>query len=262
MNKRILYVSNHLRGPGGAAGTRSWQQANVLSETWNVTVVLPKTDPVTTQAVTSETYAGLDLGSVDVRPVRSITLDRSREWKRVLFYIVGAMGQFWAGLKTRNVACVLAMSLPIKSLLVATILAFFKRVPLVVDVRDLAFETAIEMRYLRNGTLSRFALTTEIICLRRAKMILTNSPHYKPMLEARGIEAGRIIVAPIGFDDFETSSNAEIAKSRLEVLSHFTATTPSIFGDQATEWLWTYNNERPNMGIGGMTPAMKMKTAA
>jgi len=31
---------------------------------------------------------------------------------------------------------------------------------------------------------------------------------------------------------------------------------------QATEWLWTYNNERPNMGIGGMTPAMKLKTAA
>jgi len=32
--------------------------------------------------------------------------------------------------------------------------------------------------------------------------------------------------------------------------------------NQATEWLWTYNNERPNMGIGGMTPAMKLKTAA
>jgi putative transposase len=32
--------------------------------------------------------------------------------------------------------------------------------------------------------------------------------------------------------------------------------------DQATEWLRTYNNERPNMGIGGMTPAMKLKSAA
>ena len=32
--------------------------------------------------------------------------------------------------------------------------------------------------------------------------------------------------------------------------------------DQATEWLWTYNKERPNMGIGGITPAMKLKTAA
>ena len=23
---------------------------------------------------------------------------------------------------------------------------------------------------------------------------------------------------------------------------------------QATEWLWTYNNERPNRGISGITP--------
>lgn len=30
----------------------------------------------------------------------------------------------------------------------------------------------------------------------------------------------------------------------------------------ATEWLWTYNNERPNMGIGGVTPAQKLKMAA
>ena len=52
--------------------------------------------------------------------------------------------------------------------------------------------------------------------------------------------------------------------------------------DQATQWLWTYNNDRPNMGIGGITrgfarswrkrstgslllrphPAMKLKFAA
>ena len=31
---------------------------------------------------------------------------------------------------------------------------------------------------------------------------------------------------------------------------------------KATKWLWTYNNERHNMGIGGMTPAIKLKTAA
>lgn len=30
----------------------------------------------------------------------------------------------------------------------------------------------------------------------------------------------------------------------------------------ATKWLWTYNNERPNMGIGGITPAQKLKMAA
>jgi len=30
----------------------------------------------------------------------------------------------------------------------------------------------------------------------------------------------------------------------------------------ATEWLWSYNHERPNMGNGGMTPAQKLKMAA
>jgi putative transposase len=28
--------------------------------------------------------------------------------------------------------------------------------------------------------------------------------------------------------------------------------------EEATKWLWTYNNERPNMAIGGITPAMKL----
>lgn len=32
--------------------------------------------------------------------------------------------------------------------------------------------------------------------------------------------------------------------------------------DFATKWLWSYNNERPNMDIGGITPAMKLKQAA
>ena len=32
--------------------------------------------------------------------------------------------------------------------------------------------------------------------------------------------------------------------------------------DYATTWLWAYNNERPNMGIGGITPSQKMKMAA
>jgi putative transposase len=30
----------------------------------------------------------------------------------------------------------------------------------------------------------------------------------------------------------------------------------------ATEWLWTYNHERPNMGIGGIAPAQKLQLAA
>ena len=49
---------------------------------------------------------------------------------------------------------------------------------------------------------------------------------------------------------------------RGESLGQYIIETIEEAQDQATKWLWTYNNERPNMGIGGMTPAMKLKTAA
>jgi len=45
-------------------------------------------------------------------------------------------------------------------------------------------------------------------------------------------------------------------------LSQYISETIEEAQDQATEWLWTYNNERPNMGIGGITPAMKLIAAA
>jgi putative transposase len=32
--------------------------------------------------------------------------------------------------------------------------------------------------------------------------------------------------------------------------------------EHATRWLWTYKNERPNMGIGGITPKQKLTLAA
>ena len=44
--------------------------------------------------------------------------------------------------------------------------------------------------------------------------------------------------------------NQHIFKSIEEVQSY------------ATEWLWEYNHERPNMGIGGITPKQKMNLAA
>lgn len=31
---------------------------------------------------------------------------------------------------------------------------------------------------------------------------------------------------------------------------------------EATRWLWTYNNERPNMALGGITPMQKLSLAA
>lgn len=45
-----------------------------------------------------------------------------------------------------------------------------------------------------------------------------------------------------------------LAQSRFDTIEEVQAA--------ATRWRWTYNNERPNMALGGITPAMKLALAA
>ena len=49
---------------------------------------------------------------------------------------------------------------------------------------------------------------------------------------------------------------------RTEWLGQYIFSSIEEAQDHATRWLWTYNNERPNMALGGITPAMKLKQAA
>ena len=49
---------------------------------------------------------------------------------------------------------------------------------------------------------------------------------------------------------------------RHEWLDQYIIETIEEAQNHATQWLWTYNNDHPNLGIGRITPAMKLKTAA
>lgn len=49
---------------------------------------------------------------------------------------------------------------------------------------------------------------------------------------------------------------------RHEWHDHYIIETIKEEQNHVTQWLWTYNNDRPNMGIGGITPAQKLKMAA
>ena len=46
---------------------------------------------------------------------------------------------------------------------------------------------------------------------------------------------------------------------RHEWLDQYLFATIEEVQDYATQWLWTYNNDRPNMGLGGITSAQKLK---
>ena len=49
---------------------------------------------------------------------------------------------------------------------------------------------------------------------------------------------------------------------RYDWLNLYLFDSISAVQDFATRWLWTYNNERPNMALGGITPKQKLALAA
>lgn len=48
---------------------------------------------------------------------------------------------------------------------------------------------------------------------------------------------------------------------RYDWLSQYLFDSIDEVQDHATNWLWTYNNERPNMALNGITPIMKLAAA-
>ena len=219
--KHILYFSNHLRGPKGAAGARSWHQARRLSRSYTLDVIIPSIDPVTSQKVTDEMYEGLDCDQVTVHKIWTSNNKRDSKLSRVLFFLSGMFSQFYKGLTVNKPDLVLCMSLPITLLFAAFVVSKFRRAPLVVDLRDLPFETALEIGYLNNITLVGILVGIENYCLKRASFILTNSPRYKPMLIERGVDSDKIHIAPLGYDDFDTPLVSNVSKWRSEISNSF-----------------------------------------
>lgn len=49
---------------------------------------------------------------------------------------------------------------------------------------------------------------------------------------------------------------------RYDWLNQYLFSNISEVQELATSWLWSYNNERPNMAIGGITPKQKLAMVA
>jgi transposase InsO family protein len=73
----------------------------------------------------------------------------------------------------------------------------------------------------------------------------------------------RIRLAAASIQPGKPQQNAHIERYnrtvRHEWLGQYLFRTIEEVKDTATEWLWTYNHERPNMALGGIMPAQKLR---
>jgi glycosyltransferase involved in cell wall biosynthesis len=120
----------------------------------------------------------------------------ARVFSFLSFMVTGVIG----GLKADTPDVVMGTTPPIFQSLSAWFLAFVRRRPFLLEVRDLWPEFAIDIGLLKNPVLIAGARGLESFLYRRADHLLVNSPAYRDYMISKGISADKISVIANGVD--------------------------------------------------------------
>ncbi|HLE73702.1 MAG TPA: glycosyltransferase family 4 protein [Anaerolineales bacterium] len=195
----ILLIHQAFVDLGEAGGTRHAEFARHLaSRGQRVTVIASSVSYLT----------GKERGAVQeeaaqvpgVRVLRAATyrgLHRSFV-HRLLSFFTFTLSSFFIGLSVKDVDLVWGTTPPIFQALTAWLLARLKRVPFLLEVRDLWPAFAVEVGVLRNPALIRASEWLESFLYRHADQLVVNSPGFVDHVQARG--GRQIAVVPNGAD--------------------------------------------------------------
>jgi glycosyltransferase involved in cell wall biosynthesis len=212
----VLLIHQAFVGPSEPGGTRHLELVlRAAQHGHQATVIASDVSYLTGTASRRPIVESLAPG-VEVRRVRSLNgLHRSFVW-RVCAFIAFMTTSLWAGLKVRRVDVVFGTTPPMLQALSAWLVAAVKRVPFILEVRDLWPEFAIGMGVLRNPVLVWLARRLESFLYGRATLLVVNSPAYRDYLIEKGIRADRIHFVPNGVDTSMFEKDSDGAAVRRE----------------------------------------------
>ncbi|HEY6737731.1 MAG TPA: glycosyltransferase family 4 protein, partial [Actinopolymorphaceae bacterium] len=139
---------------------------------------------------------------------------------RVLNWLTYAIGAFFVGLWQRRISVVFGSSPHLMAPIAGWALAKIKRVPFVLEVRDLWPRSMVELGYLREGSRVHKALVRlEGFLYRAAERIVVVVPGWQEHFASFGIPPEKLVVVSNGADpdDFAPTSTREKARAQLGV---------------------------------------------
>jgi len=136
---------------------------------------------------------------------------------RVLSFVTFTVSSFLRGLFVRDVDVVFGTTPPLFQALTGLALARLKRVPYLLEVRDLWPDFAVALGALRHPGLIAIARRLEAVLYRAADVVVVNSPGFVEHVRAGG--ARRVEVIPNGVDPahFEPHARGEAVRAEWEV---------------------------------------------
>ena len=224
----ILLVHQAFATEAEPGGTRHYELGTHLARKGHKVTVVASTMNYQTRRSVNEWYGGAEPGSAldEIRILRAWAYParRGRFWERLLAFVSFMVSSFIKGLSVGKVDIVWGTSPPIFQALTAYALARCKRVPFVLEIRDLWPDFAIQTGVLHNGLLIWLSRRLERFLYRHADRIIVNSPGFVPHLVSCGAPGELVELVPNGVDvAMFSGANGQEVRKELGVEGRFVA---------------------------------------
>lgn len=232
---RLILIHQAFSPPQQPGGTRHYELLRPLVHSGHsVTVVASNLVYRTGQRAVHE--RGLvsrhDLEGITVlRAYTYPSLHRSFAW-RVVSFISFMLTSVYAALRAGPADLIMGTSPPIFQAVSAWLVAWLRRRPFLLEIRDLWPEFAIDMGVLTNPVLIALSRWLERFLYARATHILVNSPAYRDYLQAKGISPAKITLIPNGVesDMFDPDARGEPIREEWNLDDCFVVTYAGALG--------------------------------
>jgi glycosyltransferase involved in cell wall biosynthesis len=200
---KILLINQSFVPPDEPGHTRHFEMAQYLRGCGHEMVIVASDSNYQTGLRTVKRKGLFVEQTVEgVRVLRAYsaqTLHRSYFWRAISF-VSFMFSSAWAALRVRDVDLIMGTTPPIFQAVSAWFVAFLRRKPFLLEVRDLWPEFAISMGVIKNPLVITLAHGLERFLYARATHILVNSPAYKTYLAGKGVPESKITFIPYGTD--------------------------------------------------------------
>lgn len=232
---RLLLIHQAFVSPDEAGGTRHYEFARRLVQNGHQFTIVASTlsyltgnKTVNSQGLVSEQMID---GICVLRAYTYPALHRSFFW-RVVSFLSFMITSVWAGFRSGPVDVVIGTSPPIFQAVSAWFIAFLRRRPFLLEIRDLWPEFAIDLGVLTNPLLIAMSRWLEKFLYKRATHLLVNSPAYRDYLLNKGVPATKISLIPNGVDPnmFDPDERGTAVRQEYQLQDKFVAIYAGALG--------------------------------
>jgi glycosyltransferase involved in cell wall biosynthesis len=200
---RILLINQAFVSPDEPGHTRHFEMAKFLQSFGHELIIVASDLNYQTGQRTVERkgiYAEQNFDGVRVlRTYIYPALHRSYAW-RVISFFSFMFSSIWTALQISHVDLVMGTTPPIFQAFSAWLVAWMRRKPFLLEVRDLWPEFGVGMGVLKNPLIIALARGLERFLYARATHILVNSPAYREYMIAKGVPAKKVTYIAYGAD--------------------------------------------------------------